>query len=204
MDAIVWLLDTIGRKMNKKLMIIRMVLLAFLVVALNFMEINAALCFFTICLAMVTERIFFDEITKNNVIPLNVICGNKSTLINLFTQKILCMEIPHLLIMAVISVGWSCLHHTGLVHTLWSLVAVGLFWEGWSQCIFLHFGLMFFNSKAATWFEMGIFVVENLILQLMQMLNIVVQIAVLTCAAVLLLVAFVGKQFITSREREEK
>ncbi len=204
MDAIVWLLDTIGRKLNRKLMIIRLTLLALLVAALNFMEINAALCFFVICSAMATERIFFEEIAKDNVIPLKVICGDNSMLSNLFTQKALCMEIPYLLIMAVISIGWNCLHHTGPIHTLWTLVAVGLFWGGWSQCIFLHFGLMFLNNKAATWFEMGIFVVENLILQLMQMMNVVVQIAVFTCVAVLLLVAFVGKQIIISKERRSE
>lgn len=204
MDAIVWLLDTIGRKLKKKLMIISMVLLLFFAAVLNFMEMNAVICFFTICLAMVTERIFFDEITKNNMIPLKVICGNKLTLINLFTQKILCLEIPYLLITAVISIGWNCLHHTGLLHTLWILATVGLFWGCWSQCIFLYFGLMFLSNKAATLFEMGIFVVESLILQLMQMLNIVIQIAVFTCAAVLLLVAFAGKQFIISKEGRSK
>lgn len=167
----------------------------------HWMEMNAAICFFTICLAMTTERIFFDEITRNNMIPLKVICGNQAALINLFTRKAVCMEIPSLWITMLLSIGWNCLHHRGLFPALWSLVTVGLFWGCWFQCIFLHFGLMFFGNKATTWFEMGIMVVESLLLQLMQMLHFRIQIAVLTCAAVLLLVGLAGKRWITSRER---
>lgn len=204
MDAIVWLLNTIGRRMNKKLMRVNLVLLAFLVVALNFMEINVALWCFVIGLAMVTERIFFDEIAKNNVIPLNVICGDKLTLINLFGQKIIYMEIPYLLSMAFISVGWNCLHHRGCVSALWTLITVGLFWLGWLQCTLLHFWIMFFSNKAATWFELGILFTENLIFQLIQMLNMAMQIAVLMSVAVSLLVAFVGKQIIILKERRSK
>lgn len=204
MDAIVWLLNTIGRKWKRKRMITGLAFLALFVIVLTYMEINAAFIFFISCLAMAIERFFFDEIAKNNVIPLKVICGDKLTLVNLFAAKVRCMEVPYLFIAAVISVGWNYVHCTEPVYIFWTLVAAGLFWGSWSQCIFLHFCLMFCSNKSTTKYEMCILFTEGLIMQLMQIFSIPAQVAVLACATALSIVAFAGKQVITSKEREKK
>ena len=181
-----------------------MALLTFQVISLNFMEVTVALCFFTISFVMVIERIFFDEIAKNNVIPLRVICGGKSTLIKLFTKKIIYMVIPYLVLVMAISIGWSHLHHVRIVHTLWNCVTVGLLLGVWLQCSFLHFWFMFLGNKATTWFEVGVIVAVNFILQAKQIWNIAAQILALVCVAVLLLVVLVGKQKINSKGEANK
>lgn len=204
MDAIVWLLDTISLRLHKKMLIIHCVLSVMFVIALQFMEMNFASCFCILCMGVVMERIFFDEIAKNNVIPLIVICGEKTLLVKLFSRKAIRMEAPYLFVVAIISVGWNLFHCAGIAEIFLTLLAEGIFWSCRMQCAFLHFGLMFFNNKVTTWFEMAIFVVQNLVFLLAQLLNFSARIAVCICGALLMAAAIPGKRLLISKGRRTR
>lgn len=196
MDAVEWLLDIVGRKIHKKLKILNFVFVILLLIALNFVEINVALSLSAITSFLVTERIFSNEIIKNNVIPLKIICCEQSILIKLFAKKIVFIEIIHVLNMMVVCIVWNCLHHTAFVQALLTLVSVGMLSICWYQCVFLHLWLLLYCNKIIYLFETGIIVVVNFVLQLAQMFSILRQVALLACAIIMLLIAFVGKRFV--------
>lgn len=204
MNAIVWLLNAVGKRMKKKVRIISTILFGLLLFAFYFMDLSTVLWFLVICWPLIIERMFFDEIARNNIIPLKVICGDKISLTKCIIRKTLCLELPCLLGIAIISVIWSCLHYISFVHVLWYPMAIALLFLGGIQCGFIHVWLMFLNNNTTTWFEIGIFVILNLVFQLTQMFGVVVQIAVILNVLVLLVIAIIGKAIIFVNERRRE
>lgn len=201
MDAIYWLMDNIVHKMRKKLLLTGIGCAVVLAGCCCLMEVMPAVCLSITCMCIVTERLCYSEIAKNNVVPLMVICRSKRVLVKLFAgyvKKVILSYAPLLMVVAVVCTAVRSFSRKDITDCV---AAVFLVFVGCLAVSYLHLWLLLYHNKKAMWFEMFVFFLESMVAQVLSMTVKSEIYGLVAYFVMLLFVSYIGRNIIRLKER---